>query len=377
MRPRSAAFDEAIVASVQRRSTRVVLLRSDFSEEAVLTGSDGIVIDGSVATDSDRRRSASISVVDKDGSFSPSDPTDAFFPNRLIRIERGVGVGSGFEYVTLGTFLVDRPISTVTGAGMTIAVQMQDRYKLAVKSRTTAPEIYDSGRRIGDVLVEIAQRAGMGIDRYAIDDAGKSLVVDRFVDPGQDRTAVMQNLAHDYALDLYVDADGYLAASPSLTSLDGVSAVWGFSRGSDAIMLGITKELSDDRLYNHVLVSGEAADLDPVSAEARDLNPASPAYNPPDGSGPIGDRLYTYSSPMIRDTQMAQEVADAVLLRVALIEEAIRVPSLVHPALEVGDAVSVVEELSGTADTYLVDTLDMPIGPGAMTFTARKVRSLT
>ncbi len=377
MRPRSAAFDAAVVSSLQARSTRVTLLRSDFSDEAFLTGADGILIDGQVSTDSDRRRSATMRVVDAGQALSPNDASDVFFPNRMFRIERGVGVGSGFEYVTLGTFLVDRPIVTVGPAGTTIDVQMQDRFKLAIKSRLTKPETYDSGRRIGDVIVEIAQRGGMGIDRYSIDDGGKSLVVDRFVDPGAERVTTMLNLAHDYALDLYVDAEGYLATEPSLTSLDGVSPVWTFSRGSQAIMLGLTKELSDDRLYNHVLVSGEATDLDPVSAEARDLNPESPAYNPVDGSGPIGDRLYTYSSAMIRDTQMAQEVADALLLRVALIEEAIRVPSIVHPALEVGDAVSVMEPASGTADTYIVDALDMPIGPGSMTFTARKLRSLT
>jgi hypothetical protein len=262
-------------------------------------------------------------------------------------------------------------------AGVRITVQAQDRMKLAVKSRVVTPEIYDAGRPVGDVIAAIAQAAGMGATLYAMDDGGKALAADRFLDPDTDRVEAMKNLANDYALDLYVDADGRLTCSPSLTSLDDVSAVYGLSRGSQAVMLGLVKELSDDRLYNHVLVTGEAADLAPVSAEARDLNPLSPAYNPVDGTGPIGDRLYTYSSALIRDEQQAQEVADALLIRVALIEEAIRVPSIPNPALEVGDAVEVTEPASGTADVYLVDTLTMPVGSGAMTLTARKLRSLT
>lgn len=377
MRPVSAAFAQAVVASSQRRATRVTLLRSDYSVEAVLTGSGGVTLDGLVTTDVDRRRSCSISFIDPDLSLAPSEATDAFFPNRIIRVERGLYVGEGAEYVTLGTFLIDRPVIDVGPTGLKISVQAQDRLKLAAKSRVIAPEIYDSGTPIGTVLTTIAQRAGMGTTLYAMNDGGKSLAVDRFLDPDTDRVTAMMNLAHDYALDLYVDADGFLTCQPSLTSLDGVSSVWGFSRGSEAIMLGLTKELSDDRLYNHVLVSGEASDLPPVTAEARDLNPASPAYNPLDGTGPIGDRLYTYTSPLIRDTQMAQEVADALLLRVALIEEAVRLPSVVHPALEVGDAVDVNEPASKTTDVYLIDTLAVPIGPGAMTLTARKLRSLT
>lgn len=376
MRPVSAGFTAA-VASSHYRAARVSLLRADYSVETVFSGEDGIAIEGTVTTDEDRRRSVDLRFVDPTGALAPVDASDAFFPNRVLRVERGVFVNGGPEYVTLGTFLIDRPLIDVGPAGVQISVQAQDRLKLAVKSRVITPEVYDSGTPVGDVLKAIAQAAGMGADLYAMDDGGKALAADRFLDPGLDRVEAMKTLAHDYALDLYVDADGLLTCHPSITSLDAVSPVYGLSRGSDAIMLGLVKELSDDRLYNHVLVTGEAADLPPVSAEARDLNPASPAYNPIDGTGPIGDRLYTYSSALIRDEQMAQEVADATLIRVALIEEAIRVPSVPHPALEVGDSVEVVEPASSTADEYLIDTLTMPVGVGSMTLTARKLRRLT
>ena len=79
---------------------------------------------------------------------------------------------------------------------------------------------------------------------------------------------------------------------------------------------------------------------------------------------------------MIRSSEQAQEVADATLLTVALIAESISIPSLVHPAIEVGDLVRIVESESRTSDAYLIDTLSVPLGPGSMTLTSRKLRSL-
>ena len=63
-----------------------------------------------------------------------------------------------------------------------------------------------------------------------------------------------------------------------------------------------------------------------------DSNPASPAYV----NGPLGDRLYRYTSAMITTTAMAQEVANNLLAEVALIEESISLGAVTHPALGAG-----------------------------------------
>lgn len=376
MRTVSAAFNAAIVQS-HTRATRVTVLNADLTVSRRFTGDDGYAIDGRVSIDTSRRRTCQLSLANPSGIWTPSAPGDPFYPNAIVRAERGIIVNGAPEYVSLGVFLIDRPVVTVTSAGSTLQVSGQDRMKLALKSRFTKPAAYDEGTPIGDVVSSIAADAGMGTTLYRIDDAGKALAADRFFETGQDRWPAIQTLAADYALEVFVDADGYLAIAPAVTDATVPQSSWTFSGGEQAIMLGITKDLSDDRLYNHVLVTGEASDLAPVAAEARDLNPASPAYNPIDGTGPIGDRLYTVSSALIRDSQQAQEVADATLFDVALIEETITVPSIVHPALEVGDVVTIVESDSHTADDYLIDTMTIPLGTGPMTLTAKKLRSLT
>lgn len=376
MRPVSAGFEAALRAGSHRAVSRVSVLRADLSTELVLTGETGVVTGGSVSTDRARRRTVTLELVDETGEWAPAVASDALFPNRLVRLERGIMVGDAPELVSLGVFLVDRPTTTVGPAGATIRISGQDRLKLALRSAFTVPARYEEGVAVADVVRSVAQAAGMGDTLYRLDDGGAALGADRTYEVGYPRLDAIRGLATDFALDLYVDADGYLVLEPASTAATLPDPSWTFAAGDEALMLGVTKDLSDDRLYNHTLVSGEAADLPPVRGEARDLNPASPAYNPPDGTGPIGDRLYTYVSAMIRSEEQAQAVADALLLDVALVEEAITLPAITHPALEAGDVVAIAESTARIADDYLIETLTIPLGTAEMTMTSGKLRSL-
>lgn len=375
MRPTSAAFATAVRTS-HERVARVTVLAPDLSTVAEISGTDGVAIDGSVSMDANRRRSCSVTIADPDGVWTPEGPSDALFPNGFVRLERGILVDGAPEFASLGVFMIDRPRITVTTAGASIEISGQDRAKLAAKSRFSVPDTYAAGTPIGEIVQTIATAAGMGGALFRLDDAGNVLGADRTFEVDTDRWPAIGQLASDFALTAYVDADGFLVLEPAPTPDTVPPAVWTFERGAEALMLGITKEFGDDRLFNRVRVSAESSDLPPLAAEARDLNPTSPAYNPLDGTGPIGDRLYTYTSPMIRSIEQASEVAAALILKVALIEEQITVPSVVHPALEVGDPVAIVESLSRTADTYLLDTVQIPLAAGAMLVTARKLRDL-
>ena len=371
MRPVSAGFAAAVRSSGQTRVGRATALDANLDVVAELDA-----VEGSVSIDADRRRSCSVRIANPDGRWTPSGPGDPLFPNGLLRLERGLLVEGNPELVSLGIFVIDRPAIDVRPAGSTLDVSGQDRVKLASKSRFTVPETYAAGTPIAEIVQTIAAAAGMGQTLYRLDDGGSVLGADRTFETNDDRWPAIAQLANDYALVAYIDADGYLVLERAVTPDTLPPSSFAFTRGADGVMLQITKGWNDDRLYNHVRVIGQSSDLPPVMAEARDLNPSSPAYNPIDGTGPIGDRLYEYSSPMIRSIEQAQDVADAMLLDVALVQEELTIPSVVHPALEVADAVDVVEDLSATADTYLIDTLTLPLASGAMTMTARKLRDL-
>lgn len=377
MRPVSAAFNAVIRQSGHTRVSRVALLNPDLSVGLVLTGDGGVVESGGVTADADRRRRCQFTLANPGGAWTPATFADALFPNRLVRLDRGVMVGNEPEYVSLGVFVIDTPRIVVTKEGSTIRVSGQDRVKLALKSKWAKPQRVLAGTPLATVVQGALQDAGMGVTLYRLNDGGKALAADRVFDTGLERWPTLQSLVRDYALLLYVDADGYATLEPAMTPDTVPDPVWTFERGAEAIMLGLEKELSDERWYNHTLAGGEGSDFAPVAAEARDLNPDSPGYNPLDGTGPIGDRLYTYTSPLIRSVEQAQAVADVLLLEHGLVEESIDLPSVVHPALEVGDVVEIVETLSRTSDWYILDSVAIPLGVGeSMTLTSRKVRSL-
>jgi hypothetical protein len=379
MRPVSDAFRAALAES-HTAVARVLVLASNLSVVTELED----VVSGAVSTDAERRRSLSLTVANPDGMYTPAGPCDepdCAHPehllnwNRLLRAERGLVINGELEWVTLGTFLVDEP--RANSAESQITLQGQDRFKLALLSEFTRPTVYRYGDVVDEVIAAIAQDAGMGDELYRLAGGGRSLMAERVFELGDSRIEAIRALATEHALRVYVDAEGYLVVEPAPTVDTLPPSSWTFARGSTSLLLNVTKGWSDQRLRNHVLVTGEGSDLPPISAEARDLNPDSPAYNPVDGTGPLGDRLHTYSSPMIRDVQLAQDVANALLLEVTLIEETIDVPTVVVPQLEAGDVVSVFDSPTRTSDDYLVDTLTIPLTvDGEMTFQSRRIRSL-
>lgn len=375
MRPVSETFLQTIRRS-HRRATRVSALDSNFEPiaGATLTGDMGYAIGGTVTIDRRRaiRRTIELTVANPEGIWTPATSTDFFFFGNALKVERGVYLDEDtIEYVSLGIFLVDTPTVDVSSAGSTLQILGQDRMRRAANSKFAAPTTYAASTPIATVIADMADDAGMGTVLLRLDDGGKTLAVGRTYDEQEERVKAMRDLARDYSLDVYVDGDGYLVLEP-IVDVTQAAIAWRFERGDDAILTGITKGFSDQRFYNHVIVSGESADHDPVRGEAADTNPLSPGYI----YGPQGDRAYFYTSALITSTGQAQDVADALLPDVALIEEEIRLPHVPNPALEAGDAVEIVEPITRTDDRYLIDSITIPLGGGTSVLQTKKVRAL-
>lgn len=372
MRPIDDTFREAL-KHTHKRVTRVSSLDSSFRTIATLSGEDGYAVHGSVIIDRRRpiQRTCTFSIANPEGIWTPRTASDFFAWGNLIRIERGIYIGGVANFVDLGVFNVDSPSSSIERARSILNVQGQDRMKRGAKSKFSEPTTYATSTRIQAVILDMCEDAGLGSTMYALDDGGKTLAAARTYDTQEERMKAMFDLARDYSLELRVDALGRVVLAP-IVSLEQRPTVWTFTPGEDAVMLGITKDPNDDEFYNHVVVTGEAADLTPVRAEASDTNPASPTWI----GGPAGDRTYFYTSAMIRTTLQAQEVANAMLPEVMLVEEAIRMPIIVNPALEAGDAIAIAEPVTDTNDRYLIDSINIPLGEGSSTVQTKKLRSL-
>ncbi len=166
MYPVSDAFAAAVRGS-RRRASRLTVLNSVMQPTDVIAGEGSVVLDGTVTIDRtrDQRRTMSVSLADPDGTWTPTGPTSALYLNRLVRIERGLVLGSGAtEWVTLGTFLLDEPQVSVTAAGASIQLAGTDRTKLAAFSSFGAPFTLPVGTRVRDAVRQLAADAGMGAD---------------------------------------------------------------------------------------------------------------------------------------------------------------------------------------------------------------------
>ena len=372
MRPVSATYRAQLTKAHRSTARLVVLDPGTFAPLVTLE-----VLSGTVAMARNRliRRTCQIELANPDGAFTPRELGDWLHVNSLVRLDRGIFLDPELiEWVTLGHFLLGRPAVRVAPAGSTITVDGEDRAKLLTRSRFTAPTTYAAGAALGDVIATEAEVAGMGSERYRLNTSGLTLVRARTFEEDEPRADALAGLARDYGLELYTDADGYLTATDPPDASTAPLA-WSYETGREtAIMLGLSKEFTDDRLYNHVLVTGESSDPDhpPVRAEAMDTNPASPAYV----AGPLGDRLYRYTSAMITTAPQAAAVALNLLTEVALLEEQISLGAVTNAALEPGDAIGISEPLSSTEGRYLIDEITTPLGLGEQTVMAKVARSL-
>jgi hypothetical protein len=371
----------AAVRSSHTRTARVVSLASNLVELESYELDTSILIEGSVSVDRNRaqRRTVSARIANPEGAYSPIDLEGPFGLLQLVRIDRGISLPTGTEWVPLGVFVVENPRPSVSAGASTLTFQGTDRTKILADSTFSAPRSFGAGTRVSDIIRSLAEEAGMGTldELYNLDD-DSSKISDTVSWPEEmSRLDACLELAAAHALELFPDPDGILVLRP-IPDPNTAPVAFEFAPGETSIMTGIESERSASQLFNRVVVVGESANFGPFRGEARDLNPASPIYNPVDGTGPVGDRpAPIIRSALIGSSLQAQQVARAELPKVALIEESVYVTMAPHPALDASDIVLIDETLTRSGGRYMIDTLEVPIGAGTMSMTTKRVRSLS
>lgn len=166
---------------------------------------------------------------------------------------------------------------------------------------------------------------------------------------------------------LYANATG----SSYVASFDDVSAVKTFPLvETQGNLATFTRSTADERLYNHVVVTGQANDQLPVVAEAENNNPDSPTR-----IARIGRRTYFYNSSFISTVLQAQAVADSFLKVHALEQYEVRMDALVVPYLDVNIIVEFFDPrpTSSLPIRFLLTDLEIPLELATMTSTAKRV----
>lgn len=398
--PVSAAFNQALIAPIRDVSMRVTSLDSSFNYQADITGP---TVEGVVYVDTTRatRRTAQIRVVNENGDYTPTGPDFAnlgtnsiFWWNQLFRLEYGVKVSDDeYEYVPVGTFMVDRVEILAERGVSVINIDGSDLWKKFTFSSFAAPTSYAIGTTYNTIISDLATSAG--VTRLNLDPlteratTEKQVQVPIYFEEGDNRGTKLKELAKAWALDIYFDVNGYLTTrSRTLDDADlaARSPVWEFTTGEDAVFLSLTKSKTGDTIKNHIVVTGEADDGTAV-VRAEAINGSG--TNVLSGVGvtwkyhtntfnsttvqQIGDRVMAIRSKTLRTSQACLDLAKAELLKNVVVEEEVRLPSIVVPQFEGNDVIRIVESLSATDDKYFLQAFDIPMRGSQQEIYVKKV----
>jgi hypothetical protein len=378
----SDEFKAAVKEPIIRPVIKVEVL--DPVSRAVIRTVEGIE-DGSVSVDTSRgtRRTFQLRLVNDQGQWTPAAYSDPFWMNSVIRLWRGLTIFDGWswldELVPLGTFLVDRPEVFVDKNSSLITIDGSDYWKFIATGGFPSSQTFSIGTHVNTIIAEVVFASGIEPRWLALDPLddrdtySKTIQKEVVWEMGDSRTDFLTNLAVQFGLELFFDPMGLLV-SRTLADPELSPAVWQFTAGEDAIMLGLTRTWNDLKLINHIVVVGESTEGTPSNAryEKRDNNPMSPTYYKR-----IGDRVMTYTAPLISSNAQARLVAEKLWRENALIEEDIKLPTLCLPQIEGNDVIEVVERAwSKTSSRYLVNRFDVPLRESSMTIETKRARAL-
>ena len=360
----------AVIAEINSPTTRVTRRVEVYESDGTTRwpGDNGVrLLDGSVSVDyaRDERRSVDLRLDNSDNALR-SDPNGGFWYDKILKVYRGVELDDGSKWeVQLGEFMIDRlaephfpNIVTVTG---------RDYSKKLQTSKFLVATQFTSGTTVETVIRAIGQNGG--ISRFLFPPTGKTLGRDFLFERGTPRWQAMTEIATAYGFEVFFDTQGFCVLQqfqdPSTSPLVAV-----YKTGAEGNLVSYDKSANDSRLYNHIVVTGEATDIAPVFASAKNEQPNSPTR-----IARIGERVYQYTSAFITTTVQAQDVANAFLKVHALEEYEVGLGSIVYPWLEAGDIVDFIDPKAGTNQPtrFLLSSFTIPLTLGAMTGSAKRV----
>lgn len=354
MRPVSDAFLRTIRGSHKAFARAKVV--TSYQEGTAPTGTDIAILNGTVTSDAQATIRGRLDIQVEGTRNFPASPTGLLTPyGNEIFVERGVEFGNGStEVVSLGYYRiydVDQP----DAPDGPIEITALDRMSGLVDARLEAPRQFDAGTSLDVVFYTLVHEVYPAAT-ILFDFNANAVVLESNHVADQDRYGFLRDIAQSQGKVMFWDYAGRLRIenrpSPG-------SPVFQVNHGRDGVLLSLKRSLSRANVYNVVVATGErpSADIAPVRAVARDVNPASSTYV----FGSFGPVPRFYSSPFLTTTDQAASAAEKILQRVIGLPYSASFESLVNPALEALDPVSVTYSDRGKQEVHVLETVTVPL----------------
>jgi hypothetical protein len=275
-----------------------------------------------------------------------------------IRAEYGIRLLNGdLLYTPVGTFVLTDAQEQSRGQ---IAIQGEDRWRRIVNARFLLP-VTTSGLHTNAIKTLVEGADG----RIVFQNDLVSTATHTQAIWERDRDKAIMELAKSIGAVVYFDAVGkaHLAKIKSL----GDNPDWTLSGGDGGVISSTARTRSQGNTYNAMVVEGEnSSGTVSVSAAAVISDPQSPLLY----GGPFARRPRYYRSPLISTQSQADATALALLSKVSGQARTVTIDSLPHPGLDAGDIIRV-EVTPQSWETHIVDSFDLPLGPGKFTVNTR------
>lgn len=379
----SSAFKQALARPVQEVRVRLEILDTSFNPILVLGGGgpDKGLIDGVVDVDISRgtRRTLTMSLLNENGEFSPTSAWGGlFYVDRLIRLYRGLLLSrDSVEYVPVGTFMVDKTETLVERSLSSVVIAGSDLWKKFHKAQFTEPTSFPSGMLINEFVRTLATQSG--VTKMVLDPlSSRSSNSDRLqvaihFEKGDTKGDAILQVCNNYAVDVYFDPMGVLRTEDT-RSPQSRATVWsyGYTDQSAELAYLLRSVTDDDRLYNHVHVTGTGNEEITYTAERKDTDPLSPT-----NINRIGDRVYRLSSGILASQESVDLAATSLFFSTRLIGQTVNMEAICHPAIEGNDVVEVVEpQYTDLASTFIISTFNVPLLTSRQKISMKRVINL-
>lgn len=171
-----------------------------------------------------------------------------------------------------------------------------------------------------------------------------------------DRAAAINDLATSIGAEVYFDNVGVLVLRDA--PLLSAPPVWTVDASPTGVLLGGDESRDESRTYNVVVaypssVTGQALYAPVVVA---DTDPTSPTYV----GGNYGRVPLRWTTPSMTTAVQAAAAGRTILNRIKAINAQLSVESVVNPALDRGDVITVLKP-DGTTERHLVDSVTVPL----------------
>jgi hypothetical protein len=327
------------------------------------------------------RRTATLTVADKDGTLTPNEATELLHPvaSNKLRLWRGIDYGDGTnEMFSLGVFEIFDADVQDNGEHLTVEIRGFDLAKRVQRARLEKNYVVPAGTRFDHAIRDLLFFS-IGAMSINFSDTGNMVTPDLVFGASGDQVGgdpwkYAQEMAQSIGHELFFDVQGVCILRPVPTVDTGHVGWHTHDDDNTSIILNVDKRIRKDGTFNKVIATGEnSASDNPVRGEAVDNDPTSPTYY----FGPYGPVPTFLRSPYIRTAAQAQQVAEARLRQVKGAATSINFISITNPALEAGDVLHLRRERAKVDMAFVIDRFNINLqAHQSMNVSAREVGTL-